>query len=103
MCTQLKRLGKSYCTITDILYSGNLTNLWDEKTNQIFLEKAECMKDQYSNYTIKQINLNMNGANTLGENIADNGGVKEAYYAYRKLDNTEGLLFIRIYIPILVK
>ena len=50
-----------------------------------FLKKTECIIWQYGNYTADEINVRLNGINTQGENIADNGGIKEAYRAYSKL------------------
>ena len=50
------------------------------------LKKAQCIISQYGNYTIKDLdNMQLNGINTQGENIADNGGIKEAYRAYSEL------------------
>lgn len=61
---------------------GNLADWWEPETVSKFLDKAQCIINQYGNYTAQEVNLNLNGINTQGENIADNGGLKEAYRAY---------------------
>jgi len=61
---------------------GNLANWWETSTKDKFLDKANCIIWQYGNYTAKSVNKTLNGVNTQGENIADNGGIKEAYRAY---------------------
>ncbi|KAL7013331.1 hypothetical protein ACKWTF_015335 [Chironomus riparius] len=63
---------------------GNLVDWWQVETKKAYLEKARCIIDQYSNYLEPNVKIHLNGINTQGENIADNGGVKEAYRAYQK-------------------
>ncbi|KAK3104558.1 hypothetical protein FSP39_004964 [Pinctada imbricata] len=63
---------------------GNLKQWWDNGTINAFRHRAQCMIDQYSSYKLDQIGLNIDGKNTQGENIADNGGLKQAYRAYSK-------------------
>ena len=46
-------------------------------------ERTGCMEAQYSGYHLADLpNVNVSGAKTIGENIADNGGLKAAYAAY---------------------
>jgi neprilysin len=70
--------------------TGNLVDWWGKETSDAYLKKAKCIIDQYANYTDALTELNLNGINTQGENIADNGGAKEAYLAYRNYVRENG-------------
>ncbi|CAM9878612.1 unnamed protein product [Lampetra fluviatilis] len=63
---------------------GNLHQWWSNASIAHFSEKAQCMIEQYNNYYWKEAQLPLKGKRTLGENIADSGGVREAFRAYRK-------------------
>lgn len=56
---------------------GNLRPWWKNSSVEAFKQQTECMVEQYSNYTVN--GEAVNGKHTLGENIADNGGLKAAY------------------------
>lgn len=64
--------------------NGNLKNWWNPDSYDGFAKRKECIIDQYSSYNVPNTEFMVNGKLTQGENIADNGGVKEAYRAYRK-------------------
>lgn len=56
---------------------GNLRPWWKNSSVEAFKRQTECMVEQYGNYTVN--GEAVNGKHTLGENIADNGGLKAAY------------------------
>lgn len=56
---------------------GNLRPWWQNSSLEAFKNRTACMTEQYGRYTVHRENVN--GRQTLGENIADNGGLKAAY------------------------
>ncbi|XP_018009279.1 neprilysin-2 isoform X2 [Hyalella azteca] len=71
-------------------YKGDLKEWWKPETRAKFIDKSKCIIYQYGNYTEPEVGLKLNGVNTQGENIADNGGIKEAYYAYNQYVSDHG-------------
>ncbi|XP_074595255.1 neprilysin-2-like [Brevipalpus obovatus] len=63
---------------------GNNVKWWLPETETRFRDKVQCIIEQYGNYSVDEIGEKLNGLNTQGENIADNGGLKQAYLAYQK-------------------
>nr|KAG5686319.1 hypothetical protein BaRGS_032530 [Batillaria attramentaria] len=64
---------------------GNLKQWWDDPDILAFEARAKCLVHQYGRYKDKELNMYINGNQTLDENIADNGGIAAAYSAFRKL------------------
>ncbi|XP_077491957.1 membrane metallo-endopeptidase-like 1 [Amblyomma americanum] len=54
---------------------GALQEWWTNFTRTLFEEKDKCFEYQCGNITDQAANMTLNGKNTLGENIADNGAL----------------------------
>jgi endothelin-converting enzyme len=66
--------------------NGNYTDWWTNDTVKAFTKRADCFVSQYSNFSIPGPSgepLHVNGKLTLGENIADAGGVSAAFKAWK--------------------
>jgi len=60
---------------------GNLKDWWTPADAKAFEDRAQCFVDQYSSLTAVD-DVKLNGKLTLGENTADNGGLRISLMAY---------------------
>ncbi|RWS05785.1 hypothetical protein B4U79_06122, partial [Dinothrombium tinctorium] len=65
-------------------HKGEKQNWWDKDTLKIYKEKLQCFIKQYSNYTEPKTGQKVNGKKTIGDDVADNGGLYIAYNAYKE-------------------
>jgi putative endopeptidase len=61
---------------------GNLKDWWAAEDAKKFKEKSQVVVNQYNNFTMFG-NMHVNGELTLGENLADIGGIAIAYEAFK--------------------
>jgi endothelin-converting enzyme/putative endopeptidase len=61
---------------------GNLKDWWTKEDAAEFQKRADCVSDQYSQYTVVD-DIKINGKLTLGEDVADLGGTFLAYLAWK--------------------
>lgn len=66
--------------------SGRLRNWWTDASRQVFNQRGDALAAQYDQYE-PIAGAHINGRLTLGENIADLGGVSVAYHAMQKYIN----------------
>ena len=77
---------------------GNLKSWWTDEDRKLFDQKTSCVADQFSGYEVLP-GLNMQGKLTLGENIADLGGLTMAYKAFQKAEAQKKQLTIDGFTP----
>jgi predicted metalloendopeptidase len=66
---------------------GNFTNWWGPTDGPEFERRASCVADEYSSFVAVKDDkgeVHLNGKLTLGENTADNGGLKLAFMSMTK-------------------
>ncbi len=67
---------------------GNLTNWWTASDRAEFDKRTGCVVDEYERFSPVE-GVHLNGKLTLGENTADNGGVRLAYMALTEAMKTK--------------
>uniref|UniRef100_A0A914X3A2 Uncharacterized protein n=1 Tax=Plectus sambesii TaxID=2011161 RepID=A0A914X3A2_9BILA len=67
---------------------GNLRRWWDARTMQIFNSKKQCFIAQYASKREPITGRQLDGKMTIGENIADNGGLRVAYTVHTERNSS---------------
>ena len=62
--------------------NGNVTNWWTDEDYTKFKAKTQQIVEQYDAFTVLD-SVHLNGALTVGENTADNGGIAIAFDAFK--------------------
>jgi endothelin-converting enzyme/putative endopeptidase len=70
-------------------YAGNLRDWWTAADAKEFETRAGCVADQYAHYTVID-DIKINSKLTLGEDVADLGGLVLAYMAWQDATRTRG-------------
>lgn len=63
--------------------AGNLTNWWTEEDTKRFTERSQVLVNQFDSFVVLD-SIRADGKLTLGENIADLGGLNISYQAHQK-------------------
>lgn len=69
--------------------NGNMKNWWSASDSEKFKAKTGGVVKQYNSFTVLD-NLHVNGELTLGENLADIGGLAIAYDAFKMTKQGQG-------------
>ncbi|MCJ1310674.1 hypothetical protein MMC25_004340 [Agyrium rufum] len=74
--------------------NGTYRDWWDPSTISAFEDRASCFVEQYSNFTIPGLKdddpcIHVNGKLTLGENLADGGGILAAFGAWKEYERKQ--------------
>ena len=72
---------------------GNMHDWWTEADGKNFTSRTDKYADFFSKIKVLP-DLNANGRLTLGENLADHGGLQVAWYAYKNATKRNPLLVI---------
>lgn len=69
--------------------NGNMVDWWTAKDSESFKSLTDILVNQFDSIEVAE-GVHANGRYTLGENIADQGGLRVAYTAFKKTEQGQG-------------